>query len=72
MEPDTSNHVSVAASALLLSYDVLVDVSLAVVRHHEGIQPADGEGVAKHHLHIHPPRLLGPSSLLLLELLNAL
>lgn len=73
--PDTSNDASAVvlwSRLRFLSYDVLVDVSLAVVRRHEGIQPADGERVAEHHLHIHPLRLLGPSSLLLLELLNAL
>lgn len=39
---------------LLLSHNVLVDVSLAVVRCYEGAQPGDGEGVAEDHLHIHP------------------
>lgn len=59
-------------SVLLLSHNILVNVSLAMVRCYEGVQPADGEGVSEHHLHIHPFWLLGPSSLLLLKLLDAL
>lgn len=66
LQPDTPS------GAELLSHDVLVDVGLAVVRRYEGIQPAEGERVAEHHLQIHPLGLLGPSSLLLLELLDAL
>lgn len=50
--PDTRSRVSVVA--LPRSYNVLVDVRLAVVRRHEGTEPAEGEGVAEHHLHIHP------------------
>lgn len=53
-------------------HNVLVEVCLAVVGGYEGAQPGYGEGMAEHHLHVHPLGLLGPPSLLLLQLLDAL
>lgn len=53
-------------------HNVLVEVRLAVVRGCEGVEPGDGEGMAEHHLHVHPLGLLGPPPLLLFQLLDAL
>lgn len=53
-------------------HNVLVEVRLAVVGGCEGVEPGDGEGMAEHHLHVHPLGLLGPPPLLLLQLLDAL
>lgn len=53
-------------------HNVLVKVGLAVVGGCEGAEPGDGEGMAEHHLHVHPLGLLGPPPLLLLQLLDAL
>lgn len=38
----------------------------------KGAEPGYGERMAEHHLHVHPFGLLGPPSLLLLKLLDAL
>lgn len=56
--------------SLCASHDVLVDVGLAVVRGGEGAEPGYRERVSEHHLHVHPLGLLGPSPLLLLQLLD--
>lgn len=53
-------------------HNVLVEVCLAVVGGSEGAEPGNGEGMAEHHLHVHPLGLLGPPPLLLLQLLDAL
>lgn len=53
-------------------HNVLVEVCLAVVGGCEGTEPSHGEGMAEHHLQVHPLGLLGPSPLLLLQLLDAL
>lgn len=58
------------SSGVQLSHNVLVQVCLAVVGGCEGAQPGYRERVAKHHLHVHPFGLFGPSSLLLLQLLD--
>lgn len=41
-----------------------------MVRCCKGAQPGYREWVAKHHFHVHPFRLFGPSPLLLLQLLD--
>jgi hypothetical protein len=43
-----------------------------VVGRGEGAEPGDGEGVTEHNLQAHPAGTLGPASLLLLQLLDAL
>lgn len=53
-------------------HNVLVEVRLAVVGGCEGAEPGHGEGMAEHHLHVHPLGLLGPAPLFLLQLLDAL
>lgn len=54
------------------SHDVLVQVRLAVFGCCEGTEPGYRERVAEHHRHVHPLGPLGPPSLLLLELFDAL
>lgn len=60
------------SSGFQLSHYVLVHICLAVVGRCKRVQPGYRERMAKHHLHIHPLWLLGPSSLLLLELFDTL
>ena len=55
-----------------LSHYVLVHLRFAVVGCRERAQPGHREWMAKHHSHVHPSRLFGPSSLLLFQLLDTL
>lgn len=68
----SSRSSSGAPPPFLASYDVLVHIRLAVVGWSKGAEPGYREGVAKHHLHVHPFGPFGPASLLLLQLLDAL
>lgn len=60
------------SSGVQLSHNVLIQVCLAVVGICEGAHPGYRERVTKHHLHVHPFGPFGPSSLLLLKLLDTL
>lgn len=70
--PSNQHQERPAAELRPLSHDVLVQVRLAVVGRSEGAEPGYREGVSEHHLHVHPLGPLGPASLLLLQLFDAL
>lgn len=60
------------ARQIAVSDHVLVEIGLPLIRRGKRTEPGQRERVTEHHLHVHPLRPFGPSSLFFLQLLDSL